>query len=156
MLRKIIGLFICVTLFTGASLALAGGAPPAVRPYAAPCPPAYGAGGNPCAFWGDAPIPGLCGGVIALPFLVVGTLLGGNPTGPCGPSPSVRYNCAPPPYPPQKYYGPPAGYYGGRPPGYYGPAYGPYGYGGPTVGGIPAFDIVSGLVGGITGGAGLL
>lgn len=148
MLRKMSGLFICVTLLTCASLAMAGGAPPAARPYGAPCPPAYGPGGNPCAYWGDAPLPGLCGGIVALPFLVVGTLLGGNPTGPCGPPPSVRYNCAPPPYPPQKYYAPPAAYYG--------PAYGPWGYGGPTVGGIPAFDIVSGLVGGITGGAGLL
>lgn len=147
MIRKVFGLLICLTLVTSASLALAGGPPPppaGQQPYGVVPggPGCYGPGGNPCAFWGDAPIPGLCGGVIALPFLVVGSFLGGNTAGPCGPPPSPRFNCAPRPCPP------PARGCGQ-------PAYGPYGGGG-LLGGIPVFDLTSSLVGGLTGGAGLL
>jgi hypothetical protein len=139
MIRKLLGLLVCLTLVGFAAFAGAGG--PAAAPVAgaAPCGPGYY--GNPCAFWGDAPIPGLCGGVIALPFLVVGSLLGGNPAGPCGPPPSPRFNCAPRPLPPR----------GCAP-----PPYGPYYGGGGLLGGLPVFDITSSLLGGITGGAGLL
>ena len=143
MIRKILGLLVCLTLVMCASLALAGGPAqqaPAQAYGPAPCGPGYY--GNPCAFWGDAPIPGLCGGVIALPFLVVGSLLGGNPAGPCGPPPSPRYNCAPRPLPPPRSCAP--------------PAYGPYYGGGGLLGGLPVFDLTSSLLGGITGGAGLL
>lgn len=58
--KRVICLFLSMLLIITASLAMAGGAP-----YAnGRCAPR---GGNPCAYWGDAPFPGLCGGVVALP-----------------------------------------------------------------------------------------
>lgn len=145
MIRRIFGLFICVVLFATATMALAGG-PVAPAPAAAPyCGPAYGRAGNPCAFWGDAPFPGLCGGVVALPFLVVGTILGGNPMGPCAPAPVPRLGCAPAPVGPVPY-----GRYGAAPG--YPPAYANQG----ILGGLPGLDIASGLFNSITGGQGLM
>ncbi len=121
-------------LTISASLAIAGGPVP-YGPGA--CGPAAAPYGNPCAYWGDAPFPGFCGGVVALPFLVVGSLLGGNPTGPCGPPPSPRYGCVQ--YPsPNRYYGPP-------PP-----------MGSPLFGAIPGADVCTGLFGSVMGGAGLI
>jgi len=151
MIRRILGLLICVAMFPTASLALAGGpvsAPPpyaygSVKPYG---PATYGPGRNPCRFWGDAPFPGMCGGVIALPFLVVGSLLGGNPAGPCGPPPRLRYNCAPKPCPPRRYYRP----YGFVP--RYGPAYARSG----MLGGLPPIELATDLISSVTGGAGVL
>lgn len=147
MIRRIFGLFICVVMFASATMALAGGAvAPAPAPVAAPyCGPAYGRAGNPCAFWGDAPFPGLCGGVVALPFLVVGTILGGNPIGPTGPAPIPRYGCAPRPLAPMPY-----GRYGAAPG--YPPTYANQG----MLGGLPGIDIASGLFNSITGGQGLM
>ncbi len=83
MVKRVFAVLTCFFMLAMASGALAGGAlAPAPAPMApcapAPCGPAMG---NPCAFWGDAPFPGLCGGVVALPFLVVGSLLGGSTTG---------------------------------------------------------------------------
>jgi len=145
MIRRIFGLFICVVVLASATLALAGGPVAPAPAAAAPCGPAYGRAGNPCAFWGDAPFPGLCGGVVALPFLVVGTILGGNPMGPCAPAPMPRYGCAPGPVAPVPY-----GRYGAAPG--YPPTYANQG----ILGGLPGIDIASGLLSGITGGQGLL
>lgn len=146
MIRRIFGLFICVVMIASATVALAGG-PVAQAPVAAPpaCGPGYVRGGNPCAFWGDAPFPGLCGGVVALPFLVVGTILGGNPMGPCGPAPLPRYGCAPRALAPAPY-----PVYGAAPG--YPPTYANQG----MLGGLPGLDIASGLFSSITGGQGLL
>ncbi len=144
MVKRVICLFLSVLMISAATLAVAGGPPCAPGPYAP-------RGGNPCAYWGDAPFPGLCGGVVALPFLVVGSLLGGNTVGPYGPVPGPGYQCAPPPCPPQGYPGP------ANPP--CGPVYGngysamPVGNG--ILGGLPCFDICSGLFGSITNGTGL-
>jgi hypothetical protein len=155
MVRRILVGLVCVTMLISASLAVAGG--PAPGPYVKPCGPGYGPGGNNCAYWGDAPFPGLCGGVVALPFLVVGGLLGGNPSVPVGPPPvAPGYRYAPPPYPPPQKYGQPA----------YPPRYGPaYGYGARRggmifTGGVfedmPIMGIASQLLGGLTGGLGIL
>jgi hypothetical protein len=144
MVKRVICLVLSILLIITASLAMAGGAP-----YAnGRCAPR---GANPCAYWGDAPFPGLCGGVVALPFLVVGSLLGGNTTGPYGPVPAPGYNCAPPPCPPAPYAAPV------NPP--YGPGY-PGGYSAVPVnngilGGLPCFDICNGLLGTVTNGTGL-
>jgi hypothetical protein len=88
-----------------------GGVPCPAPVYCAPkaCGPAPGYGPGPGAgsgspaYWGDAPFPGMCGGVVALPFLVVGSLLGGNTSAPpaYGPGmpqgmPQGSYQCAPP------------------------------------------------------------
>jgi len=147
MVKRVICLFLSVLMIGAATLAIAGG-----PPYApGPCGPAGPGGGNPCAYWGDAPFPGLCGGVVALPFLVVGSLLGGNTVGPYGPVPAPGYQCAPPPCPPRPYAGPV------NPP--CGPVYGsgysavPVGNG--ILGGLPCLDICNGLLGTITNGTGL-
>jgi len=147
MVRRVLSLFVCISVFIAAPLALAGGA--------AQGPAYYGAGyygpppGNPCAYWGDAPFPGMCGGVVALPFLVVGSLLGGNTVGPYGPVPAPGYQCAPPPYPPR-----PAAV---NPP--CGPVYGaPYAaspVSGGLLSGIPCLDICTNLFGSLTYGTGL-
>jgi hypothetical protein len=96
MVRKTISLLVCITMIMSVAVAYAGG-PPAVRGQG-PCGPGPAAN---CSYWGDAPFPGLCGGMVALPFLVVGSLLGGNTAGPCGPPPSPATGCAPPPPPPR-------------------------------------------------------
>lgn len=151
MVKRVMCLVLSILFISTATLAMAGG-----PPYApAGCAPAGGApagGGNPCAYWGDAPFPGLCGGVVALPFLVVGSLLGGNTVGPYGPVPPPGYAAGPPPVPPRAYAGPvnqPCG-----------PVYGS-GYPAPVpvangiLGGLPCLDICSGLFGTITNGTGL-
>ncbi len=92
MIRKIFSVLVCLTMTFLAPVAFAGGAPaPQGPPGCAPGPAAN------CSYWGDAPFPGLCGGVVALPFLVVGSLLGGNTAGPCGPPPDPRAGYGPPP-----------------------------------------------------------
>ena len=139
MVKRVLTTALCALMVTATSLAFAGGA--VYGP--APCPPA--AGGNPCAYWGDAPFPGMCGGVVALPFLVVGSLLGGNTVGPYGPAPAPGYAAAPPPYPPQRPYAPP---YGAA------PYNAPYASNGP-LGGLPCFDMLSGLFGSLASGTGL-
>lgn len=159
MVRRILVGLVCATMLVAASFAVAGG--PAPAPYAKPCGPNYGPAN--CAYWGDAPFPGLCGGVVALPFLVVGGLLGGNPSVPCGPGPAAPgYGYPPPPAPyavPRKYAPPayPAQYAPGYAPGYGG------GYGGGGLlfsGGVfedmPVMGICSQLLGGLTGGWGVL
>jgi hypothetical protein len=164
MLKKFIGVFLSILMLCSASLALAGGAPvgPPVSYPAKPCGPG-GPGGVPSNYWGDAPIPGICGGCIALPFLVVGSLLGGNTAAPYGPPPGpvagpmpgpgyaapapyaqpAPYTCAPPvaKYPP--------------PPAPCGPGYG-YGDGGSIFSGLPCLELCSGLLGGLGGGSGFL
>lgn len=152
MVKRVLTTALCALMVAASSLAFAGGA--VYGP--APCPPAAGpAGGNPCAYWGDAPFPGMCGGVVALPFLVVGSLLGGNTVGPYGPvpapgyaaaPPAPGYAAAPPPYPPAKPI--------------YAPGYGPAPYnasvvGNGPLGGLPCFDMLSGLFGSLAYGTGL-
>jgi hypothetical protein len=144
MIRRILCLTLCIAVLAAASLAFAGGPAYGPRPYAKQCAPGYG--GNPCAFWGDAPFPGLCGGIVGLPFLVVGTLLGGNPVGPCGPPPNLKYGCAPGPYPPRRYGMPPR----------YGAGYAPNPMMRSVLGGLPPVELATGLISGITGGGGLL
>lgn len=139
--------------FAGGPAPFAGPAPqPCVPAQPAPCGPGYAApGGNPCAFWGDAPFPGLCGGIVALPFLVVGTILGGNPLGPnapvgmapCGP---LRVG----PGPAGARYYPPAPCAGGYPPA-------PRSFlSNGILGNLPGLDVASGLIGTVTGGPGVL
>lgn len=144
MVKRVFSLFLCVMMLSTASLAFAGGAPAvAAGPCAPPYPTkAYGPTGNPCAYWGDAPFPGLCGGIVALPFLVVGSLLGGNTVGPYPPVPGPGYKYGPAPYPPVKAYTPPPAPACG--PGY-GPAYGPLGGG--ILSGIPCLELCSSLLG---------
>ena len=151
MVRRVFIVSLSIMMLSFTSLALAGGPPMAAAPYAAPCGPypvkPYAAGPA-CAYWGDAPFPGLCGGVVALPFLVVGSLLGGNTMGPCGPAPAP---CGPRPYPAKVY----------APAGCAPPPCGPMGYGpGPgsdtIFGSLPCFDLAAGLLGGVTGGPSLL
>ncbi|HMK34220.1 MAG TPA: hypothetical protein VK463_04065 [Desulfomonilaceae bacterium] len=147
MVKRVISVLISILMLCSASLALAGGAPvgPPVSYPAKPCGPG---GGVPSNYWGDAPFPGLCGGVVALPFLVVGSLLGGNTVGPYGPGPGpgygppAPYTCAPPaPKPYVAPCGPGAGY--------------GYGGGGSIFSGLPCLELCSGLLGGI-GGPGFL
>lgn len=149
MVKRVFSIFLCVMMLSTASLAFAGGAPAVA---AAPCPPAYPAkayapAGNPCAYWGDAPFPGLCGGIVALPFLVVGSLLGGNTVGPYPPVPGPGYRYATAPYPPAKVYVPPPA------PACAPPACGPAGYGAPYGGGggmfsgIPCLELCTSLLG---------
>ena len=101
MVRRVFIISLSIVMLSFTALALAGGPPVVAAPYAAPCGPypvkPYAAGPA-CAYWGDAPFPGLCGGIVALPFLVVGSLLGGNTMGPYG-GPPVAAQCAPRPYP---------------------------------------------------------
>lgn len=159
MVKRVTSIFLSILMLCSASIALAGGAPvgPPVSYPAKPCGP----GGVPSNYWGDAPFPGICGGVVALPFLVVGSLLGGNPMGP-GPSyggpmagpmagpgyagpapcgPPAPYPCAPPPVVK-------------CPPAPCGPGYG-YGGGGSFLSGLPCLEICSGILGGV-GGSGFL
>jgi hypothetical protein len=181
MVKKVISFVLCIIMVASASLVLAGGAPAPAR--AVPCPPnQYApAGGNPCAYWGDAPFPGMCGGVVALPFLVVGSLLGGNTVGPYPPVPGpAAYPYAPAPYPPARAYMPPAA--AGCPPAYgppscappppcgpqaYGPPAcappppcGPQAYGpaasGSLFSGLPCLELCSSILGGVTGGTGFM
>jgi hypothetical protein len=157
MVKRVFTIFLSIMLLTSFSLALAGGAPKAVAPapYGVPCPPGkpYPAGPD-CAFWGDAPFPGLCGGVVALPFLVVGSLLGGNTMGPGAYPPAPGYQCAPQPYPPKVYAPPPPAPCG--PMSYAPTGYGPGGYESGILAGSPVFELCSGLLGGVTGGPSLL
>jgi hypothetical protein len=152
MLKKGFSLLICLIILTASSLAVAGGPPQysSPRPCAPPPAPGYTQGGNPCAYWGDAPFPGMCGGIIALPFLVVGSILGGNTMGPCAAPQANRFNCGPRPYPP-------AG------PGHHVPPR--YGYGAPAspaplAGGIlegfAPLELATGLLGNVYGGPGVL
>jgi hypothetical protein len=160
MVKKVLSVFICIMMLGVASLAFAGGpvagsAPPPCGPYPYSAKP-YGPPPASSAYWGDAPFPGMCGGVVALPFLVVGSLLGGNTAGPYGPPPGPGYNygpppgpgynCAPPPCPPGKAYGPPVA--AGCGPG--------YDAGGSMFGGIPCLELCSSILGSIGGGAGFL
>jgi hypothetical protein len=187
MITRLICVFaLLLTLIPAASLVSAGG--PAVAPCAPPVsypPRTCAPGGTPpsSAYWGDAPFPGLCGGVVALPFLVVGSLLGGNSSGyvgppgagygpgyapasaaPCGQPAPAPYQCAPP-----VQYGPPmqAPYQCGPPapvkacpPPSCAPPSGPYGAAGPSSGGmftgLPCLDLCTGLLGNITGGMNFL
>lgn len=139
-MKPVSSLILCLILVASGTLALAGGAvQPAYQP--APYPgKAYGAAGNPCAYWGDAPFPGMCGGVVALPFLVVGSLLGGNTMGPCAPAAPPIYG-APAVRAPQPYAAPVAPVYGAM--------------GGGMLSGLPCLDICAGLFGSVTGGFGL-
>jgi hypothetical protein len=154
MVNKVLSILICVMMLGLASLAFAGGpvagcapAPPACGSYPPPyAARPYGPPGPSAAYWGDAPFPGLCGGVVALPFLVVGSLLGGNTAGPYGPPPGRGYNCAPPPCPPAKVYCPPMA--AGCGPG--------YGAGGSLLGGLPCLELCSSILGSLGGGTGLL
>lgn len=170
MVKRVFTIFLSILLLSSFSLALAGGAPKAVAPapYGVPCPPGQGYPMGPdCAFWGDAPFPGLCGGVVALPFLVVGSLLGGNTMGPGAYPPAAGYPYAPKPYPP-KVYAPPVaapcapGPYGSPYGGPYGPmSYGQAGYGvggneGTLFSAAPFIELGSSLLGGITGGPSLM
>lgn len=156
MVKRILVFSLCLTTLMMASLALAGGK--VVAPVApAPCGPVATCGptvGPNPAYWGDAPFPGICGGVIALPFLVVGSLLGGNTVAPPAPvygAPVAR------PYgsvPMGPNYGPPA--CGPVAPVGCAPApCGPGGLGGGLLGGLPCLEICSGILGGLGGNLGL-
>ncbi|MEI7449169.1 MAG: hypothetical protein WCJ75_06060 [Desulfomonile sp.] len=165
MVKRVVSLILFITMLASVSLALAGGAAAPVAYPSAPCAPRpYAAAGNPCAYWGDAPFPGMCGGVVALPFLVVGSLLGGNTVGPYGPVPGPNYGG---PVPGPNYGGPvPGPNYGPRlnVPQAYGapiarPVCGPAAAG-PFVGnsifsGLPCLDLCAGIFGSFTGGVGL-
>ena len=163
MVKRVVSVFLCIVMLTSASLVFAGGppavaAPPACYP-AKPCGPVGpgGPGGPGSNYWGDAPLPGLCGGIIALPFLVCGSLLGGNPTGAY--APAYGQGCAPAQYPvryvaPQpapcapaytKVYAPA--------PAPCGPGYGAPGGGG-VFSGLPCLDLCASLLG-FGGGTGL-
>jgi hypothetical protein len=164
MVKKVLSILLCLTMLVGTSLVVAGGAPvaPACGPYAggqyAAVPPPYS------NYWGDAPFPGLCGGVVALPFLVVGSLLGGNTVAPppyaagpmgagynCAPRPCAPAACAPAPCAPMarpiaRPYAAPCG----TGVGYQGA------FGGSVIGGLPCLDVCAGLLGAVTGGVGLM
>lgn len=157
--KKVFSLLLCVALIGTAFIAVAGGPPAPPRPYGQPCAQP-GPQGPQCAYWGDAPFPGMCGGVVALPFLVVGSLLGGNPTGPCGAPPAPQYGCAQPPAPPvQGYAAVPPPYPPARPP--YAAATPPAGYyANPAqaglLAGVPGIGLCTDLISSVTGGAGIL
>ncbi len=147
MVKRVLSLFVFIAMLATASLSMAGGA---VYPACGPAFPArpYAPAGNPCAYWGDAPFPGLCGGVVALPFLVVGSLLGGNTVGPYGPVPAPPYRYAPNAMP--RPIGAPMAPCG---PGY-GPVAGPVG-GNSILSGLPCLDLCSSLLGSAGGSFGL-
>jgi hypothetical protein len=155
MVKRVLSVFLCITVLACTSMALAGGAPMAPRVGGcAGAPYGYGPGpGVPYSnYWGDAPFPGLCGGVVALPFLVVGSLLGGNTMAPppYGAMPGGAYNCAPRPCPPAPCAPAPcAPAPCGPAPAACGPGYG--GSGG-FLGGLPCLELCSGLLGAVTGG----
>lgn len=148
MVRRVFIISLSIVMLSFTALALAGGPPVVAAPYAAPCGPypvkPYAAGPA-CAYWGDAPFPGLCGGIVALPFLVVGSLLGGNTMGPYG-APPVAAQFGPRPYPakiavPAPCAPPPCGP----------TAYG-FGGGDSIFSALPCLELCSGLLGGMTGG----
>jgi hypothetical protein len=168
--KKVLSILLSLMMLIGASLVVAGGAPvaPGCGPYAGgPCASGpyaggpYGSVAPPYSnYWGDAPFPGLCGGVVALPFLVVGSLLGGNTVAPppyaapgvvgynCAPRPCPPSPCAPMPQPmPRPYSVSCAPTYGCAPGG---------GSGGGSVLGLPCLDVCAGLLGAVTGGVGLM
>jgi hypothetical protein len=152
MVKRVISVLLCILMLGAASLAVAGGPPPDYRGKAY-APPQCGPGGPQanCAYWGDAPFPGLCGGVVALPFLVAGSLLGGNTAAQYGPPPGPRYGAPPPPYPPRKPYGPPSPRYGQA------PQYGQAPYGGTALmGGLGCYEFAADIFGAVTGGSGIL
>jgi hypothetical protein len=158
MVRRVFIISLSIVMLSFTALALAGGPPMAAAPcFPPPCGPypvkPYAAGPA-CAYWGDAPFPGLCGGIVALPFLVVGSLLGGNTMGPCG-APPVAAQCGPRPYPAKVYAPAPCG-----PPPCGPPPCGPtaYGFGGgdSIFSSLPCLELCSGLLGGFTGGPSLL
>jgi hypothetical protein len=168
MVKRVLSVFLGVLMLACSSLAMAGGPP--VYSQAVPCPTGpYGRSVPYSNYWGDAPFPGLCGGVVALPFLVVGSLLGGNTMAPYGPAQGGAYNCAPRPCPPAPCapmsYAPiscapaPAAYVPGCAPTYaqgcapaYAPGCGPAAGGG-LLGGLPCVELCSNLLGAVTGGA---
>ncbi|MBI5248363.1 MAG: hypothetical protein HY912_02615 [Desulfomonile tiedjei] len=169
MVKRVVSAFLCIVMLTSVSLSLAGGPPaPPVPPGcypAKPCGPT-GPGGPSSSYWGDAPIPGLCGGIIALPFLVCGSLLGGNTGGAYAPAYGPGY--APVSYP-AKYVAPVAPVrYAPAYPQACAPAYPPAcapapmpcgpGYGQPAGGGmfsgLPCLDLCASLLG-FGGGTGL-
>ncbi len=151
MVRRVFIVSLSIIMLSFTALAFAGGPPVAAAPYAPPCGPypvkPYAAGPA-CAFWGDAPFPGLCGGIVALPFLVVGSLLGGNTMGPGGPAPFAA-QCGPRPYPAKVYAPAPC-----APPPCGPTAYG-YGGGDSIFSSLPCLELCSGLLGGVTGGPSL-
>ncbi len=169
MVKRVVSVFLCIVMLASASLAVAGGppappVPPGCYPAAKPCGPA-GPGGPSSSYWGDAPLPGLCGGIIALPFLVCGSILGGNTVGAYAPAygPGYAPGYAPVSYPP-KYVAPPGA---PCPPAYpqacapaprpvCGPAYGPPpASGGGLFTGLPCLDLCASLLG-FGGGTGIL
>lgn len=160
MVKRVFGILTCFLFLVMACVTMAGGPvcpPPGQCSGPAPCGPGMG---NPCAFWGDAPFPGLCGGVVALPFLVLGSLLGGSTMGPppaqVGPAPCGPRPYAAAPRPPVAPCGPAAC---GAP--------GPYAqtaaFGGSAAydttgllgGGIPCLELCSSILGSVSGVAGL-
>jgi len=149
MVKRVFMVITCFLMLAMACVAMAGGASVVAPAPVAPCGPApYGqAMGNPCAYWGDAPFPGLCGGVVALPFLVVGSLLGGSSMGPA-PAP-----VAPVPYGARPYMGPrvPVAPYGPAP---CGPA-AAYPATSGILGGLPCLELCSSILGSFSGAAGL-
>jgi hypothetical protein len=167
MVKRVVSVFLSIVMLTSASLVFAGGPPAAPVPPACypaqPCGPG-GPAGAPSAYWGDAPLPGLCGGIIALPFLVCGSLLGGNTAGPYGPPaygpgpgyPPVSY---PPKYAPVGPAPCPPAYPQACAPAYprpCGPAYGPApAAGGGMLTGLPCLDLCANLLG-LGSGTGLL
>jgi len=156
MFKRILSVVLCLATLASASLVMAGGPPAPVYYAPAPgCVPAQPCGPYPAnqyyqpnagAYWGDAPFPGLCGGVVALPFLVVGSLLGGNTAGAYGPPP--RGARVPVPCPPVRYAPPPPVCGPG-----YGPAAGPANGGG-LFSGLPCLELCGNLLGSVTGGMG--
>ncbi len=154
MVKKVFSLFLCLIMAATASLVMAGGPP---GPRGACGPP-----NQACAYWGDAPFPGMCGGVVALPFLVMGSLLGGNTVGPagCGPAPHPGNYCAPPPQGRYAYAPPPPVRYAPAPPpprqyaaspGYYPPPQDDS-----VFSGLGCVGMCTDLLSSVTGGGGLL
>lgn len=181
MIKKLVGVFVCLMMLGSACVVLAGGPvvtqAPICYPPKAPCGPGGvpgvpGAPGAGAQYWGDAPFPGLCGGVVALPFLVVGSLLGGNTAGPygpapygpgpyvqgqvqcgpppqaCGPAAPISYNCPPPAYAPRGC--------APAPPQACGPYGGQYAGGSSFLGGLPCLELCSSLLGSVSGGMNFL
>ncbi len=162
MVKKVLSILLSLMMLIGASLVAAGGAP--VAPISGPCAsgPYYGPVSRPYSnYWGDAPFPGLCGGVVALPFLVVGSLLGGNTVAPppyagpgmvgyqCAPRPCPPNPCAPMPRPMPRPYSMscvPANPCGG----------GLFGGGSGISTGLPCLDVCAGLLGAVTGGVNIM
>jgi hypothetical protein len=155
MVKRVLSIFLCTTMLLATSLAMAGGPPCYPPPAQAPCGPYGVQQGNPCAYWGDAPFPGLCGGVVALPFLVVGSLLGGNTVAPYGPPPAPGYKYAPPPVPIRAIPQPMNTGCAPAPAPACGAPYGQTSFlGGGMLGGLPCLELCGALLGNLTGGMG--